>query len=185
MVHREHLFAAGQEYYDGNTGVQDVNLARIASGSDNPSEKVCSFMVVRGKLVAGVFEAHLAPINVAYVNRGGGALSSIQGDGLTPNTVTVTATSHGLATGYRIDVTGTTNYNGADLQVTVVDQDTFTYQTSLHTQSGQEMAGTIAGKNYDHLMGDAAKTRVQIEDQIYQDLVLTGKVNPGTQQDVV
>jgi len=85
-------------------------------------------------------------------------ISTIQGDGGVPNTVTVNTTAnHDLSTSDIIDVAGTANYDDVDLTITVVSPTQFTYQTSAHTISILESVGTISDKRrFDIAAGEGA-----------------------------
>lgn len=52
--------------------------------------------------------------------------------GTVPGTVLVTDTAHGLLTGMKVDITGTTDYNGTAITITVVDANSY-YFTDTYT----------------------------------------------------
>lgn len=90
--------------------------------------------------VTGLFDG--ATISIHNKN-----IASIQGNGGSPNTVTVdTDSDHDLTTGDSVDISGTSGYDEINLTITVISSDRFTYQTSSHTLSSQETVGFIADK---------------------------------------
>lgn len=66
--------------------------------------------------------------------------------GTVPGTVLVTDTAHGLLTGMKVDIAGTTDYNGTGIAVTVVDANSY-YFTDTYTsdQVGTWAATTTGG----------------------------------------
>jgi len=73
------------------------------------------------------------------------AISSIQGDGNDPNTVTVnTGVAHGLSVGQLFNIKNTTNYNDVNLVVLTVPSTTsVTYKTSNTFSNSPELAGDL------------------------------------------
>ncbi len=72
------------------------------------------------------------------------AITSIQGDGASPNTVTVNTTApHGLSEGQTVNIEGTTNYNEPEVVVATVGSTTqYTYETLSNTEYLAEVSGS-------------------------------------------
>ncbi|KKK71419.1 hypothetical protein LCGC14_2914090, partial [marine sediment metagenome] len=138
-----------------------------------------------GKNVGGAMKKHGNPFEVAYTNlEPRTVIATIQGNGATPNVVTVdTSVAHNLVTGDKINIVGTLVYEETSLVVTVVTATQFTYQTSAHTEADQEVVGNVQERAFDNLLGDNTKTDAAIQDEVYADAVAAGKLNAGTTQD--
>ena len=125
----------GMEYSVNGSGFTPLNAATIITPNEwyeiDITEDVSVPMGAPGQFRPA------SAINTIEVRHNGREITSVSGTGAT---VTVnTATNHGLATGQKATISGTTNYNGT-WTVTVVDSDTFTF---AHTATPAESTGMI------------------------------------------